>query len=244
MLQTYKTTLTEKVPFTHDVFHLKFVLDEPKELCFIPGQYMIMRVPPDSLPRLYSIASAPDQKNSFELIMKIEPFGKASTYVQNSQVGDQFVFQGPAGVFRLKDTPNGKIFLATSCGIAPMRSMLLSIIENREVPHYYLFWGLPTYKDVYLFDEIKNLKSQIKNFDFRICLSREQNLGIVPEEDRQYFALGHVDDCIEEAIHNSQFVMDNSEFYLCGSRHVTESLKIYLLTQKQVSPSQVVFEKF
>ncbi len=252
MLQTYKTTLTAKTQLTADVYHLRFNLIEPKELSFIPGQYLIMMVPPasaeasagEAIRRLYSIVSPVSQKDSFELIIKIEPNGKASTYVLNMKVGTEVTFQGPAGVFRLKESPKDKIFLATGCGLAPIRSMLISNIKNQTLnlqsknQKYYLYWGVPFYRDVYMLDELKKLnKETMGKFQFKICLSREQNLNMIPAEDRQYFAFGHIDSCLNTET-------ENLEYYLCGSPHVTDSLKEYLLTQKQIPPEQVVYEKF
>ncbi len=239
MLQTYHTRLSVKTQLTPDVYHLHFELIEPRELTFIPGQYMIMLVPQangEPVRRLYSIVSPDSQKNSFELIIKIEPNGKASTYVLNMLVGDRVIFQGPAGVFRLKDNSKENVFLATGCGIAPMRSILLSVIAKNNNILYRLFWGLPTYKDVYMLDELKNFQQRYPNFQFTVCLSREQNLAMVPENDRKYFAIGHITDCFATG--------PTAEYYLCGSRHVTDSLKEFLLKEKAISPDRVVFEKF
>lgn len=236
MLQTYQTRLSAKTQLTHDVYRLHFDLIEPRELIFIPGQYMIMMVPqPNGEPvrRLYSITSPGGQTGNFELIIKIEPFGKASTYVLNMPVGENVTFQGPAGVFQLKDNAREKVFLATGCGLAPIRSIIVSCIKNQPSR---LFWGVPAYKDVYLLDELKNFQLAHPHFQFTICLSREQNLEMIPESDRKYFALGHINVCFE--------ALPTLEYYLCGSRHVTDSLKEFLLKDKDIPPDQIISEKF
>ncbi len=65
---------------------------------------------------------------------------------------------------------------------------------------FYLFLGFPYYKDVFLFDELKNLQSSILNLKSYICLSREQNLDMIPEENRKYFLLGRVTNGFDKLI--------------------------------------------
>ena len=100
----------------------------------------------------------------------------------------------------------------------------------------FLFWGLKTYKDVYLFDELKE-------FNLKICLSRESNLNMILEPDRQYFDLGHVDQVMERQLANYRLQITDYEFYLCGGRNVVESLRQNLLS-KNIPQEYIYFEKF
>lgn len=224
MLSTYKTILSKKTQLTADVYLYCFDLIEPKEIIFEPGQYLILKVPSDKGPvsRLYSIASSNSEKNSFELIIGIIPGGLASNYLFNLKVQDEIIFQGPAGVFGLKENDRSKIFLVTGTGIAPILSMIKSKFQIN------LFWGLKTYRDVYLFD-------QLKRFNPKICLSREQNLNMIPEIDKKYFELGHVDSYCP--------ILVTADYYLCGGRQIVESLKQFLLN-KNISSDNIYFEKF
>ncbi len=245
MLQTYKTHLTEKTQLTADVFYLSFELDEPKEFTFIPGQYMIMLVPRaqgESVRRLYSIVTTPSQKTGFSLLIKEIPGGAASTYIQTRNSGDIVQFQGPAGIFSLKQTLRDKIFLVTGCGLAPIRSMFYSHINSVQ-SNFRLFWGIPKVEDVYFLDELKKLSSEHPNFHFHICLSREENLDKIPEDDRKYFILSHIDKGFERTTTQQGVNINEAEYYLCGNRDVTDSLKEYL-GEKQIPKEQVYFEKF
>lgn len=248
MLTTYKTTLFEKKQLANDVFLFCFNLIEPKEFNFKAGQYLILKIGEKS--RLYSIASPSFKKDSFELIVHLMPGGVASTYLSNLKIGDEVLFEGPAGVFTLKDNNQDKIFLATGCGIAPVRSILLSTLDTRKASnHFYLFWGLKTYKDIYLFDELKKFSQTNPNFKFFICLSREQNLDMVVEEDIKYFILGHINDSLEEVIkeknpnYSITQLLNYFDYYLCGSREVVETSKQYLL-EKGVRRQNMIYEKF
>lgn len=236
MLSTYKTILTKKTQLNTNTYLYHFDLIEPKEINFKPGQYVMIKVPSSTgpVPRLYSIASANTVKNSFELIIGIIPGGLASNYLFSLNENTEVIFQGPAGMFGLKENDKSKVFLVTGTGIAPVRSILISNIKlliSNKIPNFkfQIYWGMKTYKEIYLFEELKN-------FDVKICLSREENLNMIPEADRKYFSLGHVDSCFEQLV-------TNSEFYLCGGRNIVESLKQFLLS-KNVLAENIVFEKF
>lgn len=247
MLTNYKTILTDKKQLTDDVFIYKFKLTELTTISFIPGQYLILFVPQENgekARRLYSIASPNTITHEFELLIKLIPNGCASTYLEKLNLNDSIEFQGPAGMFTLRESPREKIALVTGTGYAPVRSMLLTNAKLQTLnSKFYLFFGFPYYKDIFLFDELKDLKSHIPNLKFYICLSREQNLDMVPEGDKQYFLLGRVTTGFEKLLATNYQLPTNSDFYLCSGREVVESLKQYVY-EKRAPKEQVYFEKF
>lgn len=235
MLQTYKTLLTKKTQLNPNTYLYHFDLVEPSEIIFNAGQYIILRVPTGNgfVTRLYSIASVPNTKNSFELIVAIVPGGIASNYLFSLKENAEIIFYGVAGMFGLKANEKEKIFMVTGTGIAPARSMLNS---EFRIKNSKLFWGLKNYTDLYLFEELKQ-------FNLKICLSREQNLNMIPEEDKKYFELGHVDLAFDKLVPSPYSLISNSEFYLCGGRQIVESLRLFLLS-KNVPKENIVLEKF
>ncbi len=194
----------------------------------------MLKVPSEKGPvsRLYSIASPNTDKNNFELVAEIVPDGLASNYLLSLKENTEVIFQGPAGIFKLRENGKQKIFLVTGTGIAPVRSMLNSEfrIENSK-----LFWGLKYYKEIYLLKELKNCELRITNFKFKICLSREQNLDMIPENNKKYFELGHVD--------SYSPLLATADYYLCGRRQIVESLRQFLAA-KNVPKENIYFEKF
>lgn len=242
MLTNYQTVLSNKKQLTTDQLILKFSLIEPKELIFKAGQYLILKV--NSQTRLYSIYSSSNVKNYFELMVKIVPGGLASNYLNNLKVGDKVNFQGPAGMFTLHENERNKVFFATFTGMAPQNSMILSYLENNKnkmSPQLYLFWGLRNFSDICLVEELKQLSINYRQFKFTICLSRENNLSKIRDEDRQYFKLGRVNAVWEEFM--SQQSINLFDYYLCASRDVVESLNQYLLG-KGITKENIFFEKF
>lgn len=231
MFITYKTALSDKKYLADNIYLFTFKLVDPPEMNFIPGQYLMLNVPKGNgfVVRLYSIASPPLVKNAFELIVEIIPQGLGSTLLNNLKIGDEALFQGPEGAFTIKKMERQKIFWVTGTGIAPIRAML-----KAGATDYRLFWGLKTYKDLYLFDELKQ-------FNPKICLSREGTLDNIPAADRQYFDLGHVDDCTSHTLTDKELM--DYEFYLCGGKATVESLKQKLLA-KNILQENIHIERF
>ncbi|MBI4974081.1 FAD-dependent oxidoreductase [Candidatus Roizmanbacteria bacterium] len=240
-MQTYRTTLTKKTVFPHDVDLFHFSLNSPETIIFTPGQYIILKVPAEKgfVNRLYSIASASTQADSFELLIKRVPGGLASNYINTFVVGQKVEFCGPAGQFSLKNTPLTKVFLTTGTGIAPIRSFILS--NKDPAQSYHLFWGMSFAADLYLLDELKEFAKNAPHFKFTVCLSKEPSLEKIDEADRVFFSLGHVNEAALGLINS--LPQNSLEFYICGRREVVESLREYLYTHG-IDRSLVYFERY
>ncbi len=221
--------------------------------------------------RFISIASSNSFKNEFEGVMKIIPGGIASSYLTQLEEGNEVHFLGPAGKFNLMENERPKIFLATGTGIGPVRSMIQKLQTNepdqrsvhgpapnassgtrvtnflprRQTGKFQinLFWGLPTWKDVYFLAEFKKLATSNQQFNFKICLSQEKALDKIATEDRKYFKLGRVNDELEK-IGNWKLEIGNlCDYYLCGARVIVDSLRDYLLS-KGITKESIHFERF
>lgn len=250
MIETFHTHVVSKTKLTEDVYLIKFALVQPPEITFNPGQYLVLFVPQigeTHARRLYSIASPSTEIHSFELLAKIIPGGLASEYFLRMTIGEEVLLQGPAGRFIYQGNNRNKVFLATGTGLAPMRSMLKTLLPMNATPlhttpytlpelTYHLLWGMPYYKDVYFLDEFKHLAATYPNFTFTIALSRETGLENVPETDRTHFKIGRI-------TNDLAVELNNTDYYLCGNRDVVESLRNHLMEQK-VDNTCVIFEKF
>lgn len=180
--------------------------DEPFR--FAPGQFVSFEVARPGfahpLTRAYSIASAPNS-NRVELVLNLVSGGTASPYLFGLHVGDHTTFTGPTGTFCLPQHPQRELlFVATGTGIAPIRSMLLSLAERHlDVPAT-LFWGLRSERDVYYQDELKHLQDQLPHFSFVTTLTR-------PAEGWTG-AVGRVTSLVESRIGS----VANLEAFVCG----------------------------
>ncbi len=244
MLTTFETVLETKQKLTDDVYLFRFRLVRPDKIVFLPGQYLIADIPQknnQSIKRLYSIASSPDQTGRFDLIIKIVEKGLGGSYLMNLDIGRPLLFQGPAGAFTLKNTDRSKVFLATGTGIAPIKSMIASIKNFEYKIKSYLFWGLPYISEVFMAEELKEMEKS-GNFSFDICLSRETDLGEVAGDDKKHFTLGRIDKGLDDFFLKTESFKDY-EYYICGNPGVVESIRQYLF-QKGIDTGNIFSEKF
>jgi len=247
----YKTILTNKTQLTPDVYLLKFRLVEPEEIDFRAGQYLILDVPQtngNAVKRLYSIASPPTEKNSFELLIKIVENGIGTNYLKNLEINSEVKFSGPAGMFGLKEDNKDKIFLATGTGLAPLRSIIKMLSVKHETlkvnqPKIILFWGLQKISDCCLIDELKQYATNLPGFGYKICLSREENLDGVNKDDRQNFTLGRITKGFDELIGDKKELVNNFDYYFCGNRDVVESVRTFL-NEKGANKENLYFERY
>lgn len=242
MIHSYQAKLLEKKHLAGPVYRFSFSPPQDQNWTFQAGQYMIFQIPQaDGYPlrRLYSVASPPSQKNTLTFIIEMVEGGIGTTYINNMAIGDSLTMQGPAGLFTYKPSERPVIFLATGTGIAPMYSMLAEHLKTTMKQDTYLLWGLKKCSDIYLFEELTLLANTYPQFHMRTCLSRETDLSAIAPEHMAYTLLGRVTKGLEE-LTTSYLSYD---YYLCGSKHVVESLRTDL-TEKGVPKEHVYFEKF
>jgi len=244
MLITYTAILKTKKEVAPQVFYVQFSYPTDPSWSFQAGQYMIFHLPVQEkghhARRLYSIASAPSQKDTLDFIIEMVPGGIGSLYVENMGEGDSITMQGPAGIFTLKPSERDIVMLATGTGIVPMYSMIADRVTynaKREVPHIYLFWGLKFKKDIYLKNELAILAAAYPHFHYSICLSREK------ESTATHCLVGRVTIGLRKLIEKTDNLKTNFDFYLCGDPHVVEALKEEL-QKNDVPKEQIFFEKF
>lgn len=177
---------------------------------FKPGQFVTLDLPihekPNKRMRSYSIASAPDGTNVFELIIVLDKNGAGTNYLFHEVVvGTILTLRGPMGVFTLKEPLGGDtFFICTGTGIAPFRSMIGHIYNNGiEHGHIYLLFGCRSQKDLLYYNEFRDLEKD-PLFHYLPVLSRETWTG----------HSGYVHSVYEELCKNRQ----PASFYLCGWR--------------------------
>ena len=242
MLQTFNTHLVQKKTLAPDILFLRFELINPTEIEFQAGQYVLVYIPHEDshVLRHFSILQASTENSYVDIVAKIIPGGAASIYFSKIDLHEDVILQGPIGLFISYESPRDKIFLATGTGIVPILSILESNMEH-ETCKVTLFWGLKTLNSIYFLDELKKLEKEIPNFQFQICLSREQDFSQIPVEDKKYFLSGRVNIGLEKTFHVSRFTFH--DFYICGGRLAVESIRQYLY-EKGAVKQQVYFEKF
>ena len=198
---------------------------ELDRLDFKPGQFLTFDLPIHEKKTLrrrsFSIASAPNGSNEFELVITRQPHGLASEYLWTRvHIGSELSFTGPSGIFTLP----GKIetdlcFIATGTGIAPFRSMLLDLVNHpRAITNIDLIFGTRYLHDVLYREEMEALQTALPGFRYHLTLSREHS----PEYTGRK---GYVHAVYEELFADKRPV----HFYLCGWKNMIDEAERRIL---------------
>ncbi len=191
---------------------------------FKPGQFVSLDLPihekKNKRVRSYSIASAPDDTNVFELVIVLVEDGLGTPYIwKNFIVGSKVPVRGPLGHFTLPEVIDQDLcFVCTGTGIAPFRSMVHYLHQN-NIPYQnvYLIFGCRMREDILYREELTQLASVMPNFHYHYSCSREK-----PEDFDGH--IGYVHTCYEH------FFADKrpAHFYLCGWRNMLNEARTRL----------------
>lgn len=170
---------------------------------FEPGQFVTLDLPiheqKNKRWRSYSIASAPNGTNVFELTIVLLEGGAGTTYLFNeAKVGTELTLRGPLGKFTLPPNIDNDLYLiCTGTGVAPFRSMVNHIQKN-NITHknIYLIFGCRTFADCLYKDELVAMQNSLSNFHYLPCFSREAE---VPDWAKK----GYVHDAYMNILHTN-----------------------------------------
>ncbi len=194
---------------------------EPSELVFRPGQAIAVTVPDTSshstVSRYFSLASPPRSSRHLVLLLNSQDKGKGSTFLLEKELGAELHISGPHGSFILKEEPEcGLLFIGTGTGIAPLWSMMETLLSESCSQSMTLLWGLRSECDRYYLEELEGWKSQYKNFSYVVTLS-QPSPSWKGEKGRVTDLLLDLD------------AIQDSSAYVCGNRamvkEVTDLLK-------------------
>ena len=186
---------------------------EVESFDFKAGQFVTLDLPiheqKNKRWRSYSIASAPDGTNVFELVIVFLEGGLGTTYLFNEvSVGSELTLRGPQGKFVLPETiAEDLYFICTGTGIAPFRAMS-HFIHTHKSPHQevHLIFGCRKLEDGLYVDELKELEKMEPGFHFHPCYSRENE---VPDGAHK----GYVHPVYESLTEQGK---KPAKFFLCG----------------------------
>ncbi|MEW5816022.1 MAG: 2Fe-2S iron-sulfur cluster binding domain-containing protein [Spirochaetota bacterium] len=173
-VKEYKAVVALVRNLTHDIKEINFKLIEPSEINHRPGQYIQVQAqgPEGPVFRAYSISSPDYEKNKVQLVVRLVPGGIASTYLHSLKEGDEVIFTGPFGEFRLAEDPAVNVVcVGGGAGMAPISSIIYSLYKRWPERHCYLFFGCRTTRDVFYLDEFRELAKNHPNFKIAYALS-------------------------------------------------------------------------
>ena len=98
---------------------------------FKPGQWVNFRFP-EGVSRAYTIASAPQRPEAVQLCVRVGQ-GKGGEQIGKLEAGAEVSIDGPYGEFLLpEDGTKPVVFLAGDVGIAPIRSIVLYMVAEKD----------------------------------------------------------------------------------------------------------------
>jgi len=229
----FKAKFEEKIVHNARYSEYHFEMIRPHELDFRSGQYISLLV--DSTTgqrRSYSLCSTPAAQHGFELLIDHAPAGVGSQFLSSLQFGDEVQGIGPMGHFVLSEQPEQVlVFVGTGSGIAPLRSMILDLIQVRQdARDITLYWGMRHVEELFWLDDFQDLVEKLPNFHFYPVISRPTNGWSL--------STGHVIDLL--LAHKLQ---KNSGFYICGSSAMINDVQ-KLLFEKGFNKDSIYYEKF
>lgn len=193
---------------------------------FKAGQFVTLDLPiheqKNKRWRSYSIASAPDGSNVFELVIVYLEGGLGTTHIFNNiSVGSELLLRGPQGKFTLPEPiAEDLYFICTGTGIAPFRAMV-HYLNKHKLPHQnlHLIFGCRKLADGLYVDELKELEKNEPGFFFHPCYSREEEVPAGAQK-------GYVHPVYEALTENGK---NPAKFYLCGWKNMIDEAKERIL---------------
>lgn len=188
-----------------DVANLRLELPDVDELAYQPGQYMNVHLG-DGTHRSFSMASLPAAGLVDFHVRRIAGGRFTEAQVDRLSPGDALDVELPLGTFRFHAEDYRPILMvATGTGLAPIKSMLESLMDAPDCPPVWLYWGMRDEAGLYLHDEIRNWAARLYAFQYVPVLSRAST-----EWDGR---CGHVQQAVVADLPD----LSEHSIYLCGA---------------------------
>lgn len=238
-IKEYLTQIEKITQLTHDIKGFRLKLPQGESVNFKAGQYMQFYTKPyakikESVYRAYSIASAPSERDTVELIIRLVPDGICTTYAHTQlSEGDQVNISGPYGDFYLRGDCGEIVMIAGGSGLAPMKSIILDVLEKKIDIKMNFFFGAVTKKDLYYLDFFHDLAKRHDNLRFIPALSKPA------PEDNWDGEVGLITEVVDRYIDNGA----DMEGYLCGSPGMINAC-LSVLDKKGIQENRIFYDKF
>lgn len=231
------TTTIEKIidMGVQETRHFKMTFPPDAVFEFDAGQFINVMVPetPDhkAIKRPYSIASPPIWKGYVDLCWKRIKGGIATNYFWTLKEGDKLQVQGPLGRFTLRQPlPSTIIFVSTGTGIAPFRSMIHVLLNQKALCQIWNIFGNRYDEDILYKEEFEELACKHPNFHNVFTVSRPKTW----KGETQY-----VQHLLKKYISDAK----DKHVYICGLTNMINEVNA-VAQEMGFTKEQIFFEKY
>jgi NAD(P)H-flavin reductase/ferredoxin len=200
---------------------------------FRAGQYLRILLPNGDT-RNFSMANPPQESDGVRLHIRHIPGGLFSEQILASlKLDDELTIEIPHGDMSLRDD-GGKpiVFIATSTGFAPVKSMIEDLINrnlSREVSFY---WGGRRPTDLYMAELPQKWQARERWFRF---------VPVLSEPDPSWEGrTGHVHKAVAEDFPD----LSSHQVYACGNPVMVKAARTAFVTSHQLPDEQFYADPF
>lgn len=231
------TTTIEKIVDmgVQETRHFKLAFDPGTFFEYDAGQFLNILIPetPDhkALKRPYSIASAPIWKGYLDLCWKRVAGGIATNYLWTLKEGDKLQIQGPLGRFTVRQPmASTLIYISTGTGIAPFRSMIHTLLDQKAPCEIWNIFGNRFDEDILYKEEFEELAKKHPNYHNIFTVSRPKAW----KGETQY-----VQFMLKKYIPDPK----DKHIYICGLTSMINEV-VATATEIGFTKEQIFFEKY
>jgi Na+-transporting NADH:ubiquinone oxidoreductase subunit F len=217
------------------------------------GMFGLKMKNPELTYRAYSMANHPAEGNIVMLNIRIAtpPWDRAnnrfknvnpgicSSFIFSRKPGDKVTISGPYGEFFLKENNNEMMFIGGGAGMAPMRSHLFHLFHTlKEEKRKVTFWyGARSWKEVFYYDEFREIEKNFPNFTFTLALSEPH------PEDNWTGPKGFIHKVIYDTYLGNHDEPEEIDYYLCGPPLMNDAVQ-KMLYDLGVPSENILFDDF
>lgn len=208
---------------------------------YISGQFAMIAHPdvkllanPNALKwASFSISSSPEQKGLLEFCIGDGSPTGVSRKLMSLKSGDEILVKGAFGKFVLDENAPEYVFLATGTGIAPLISMVRTLLSKGKTVPITLYFGF-RFPSQYMYrEEIEELQKKYPHFKCEVIASRPNDMWT--------YHKGHLQDALKSY---SSPNLKQAKVYICGKPEIAEELVKFCIETVQFTPENVIIEKW
>ena len=205
----------------------------------LPGQFVVLRLEPESAPALmrsYSLSGAPGA-STYRVSVKRETHGAASAYIDDGlQVGDIVQASAARGDFTLRPGDTPVVLLSAGIGVTPVLAMLHALAAEASPREIWWLYGTRNRREHPFAEEVRGLLKALAHHHTHICYSSPD------PQDRanvDFDAPGHLNMRVLGELNLPR----NGDFYICGPSSFMSDLTAGL-KELGVAPDRIHTEIF